>query len=658
MFERPTAPRAASPRPLPPVSPEIITRIADPLDLNPQQLTVVTAKPGPTLVMAGAGSGKTKVLTRRAGWLIAQGIHPKRILLITFTRKAAAEMLRRVQDLNPYPTLKIQGGTFHSMAHAWLRQHGQAIGLTARFVLMDEADTGHLLHLLASKQHLTGQKGFPEKRTLLSLFGQAANSLLPVPQIVERDFPQYSPHTDAIAALHRLFVQTKLTQQRFDYDDLLLLLHRLFHEQPTVGACISGAYDAVLVDEYQDTTRLQAALVRCLTQPHNNVMVVGDPHQSIYSFRAADVRNMQEFVHLFEQPAIYKLEQNYRSSQHILRIANRLIPSSAALPQPTLFTTNGPGPHPQLVRCSDEHRQSLYLIDQIRAMQHRGVGLHRMAVLVRLSAHSYDLETALTHQRIPYLKYGGLALVETAHVKDFLAYVTVLQRPYDRLAWQRLLLLFDGIGPSTAEQLIQTMAHQPDPLSILTTTPGPALTERHTLASLLRQVQGDTGPLPDRLARLLDHYLPILQRHYPEDAHERINELTNLVRYHHDVDSLATFVEHLTMTGASDHSQTPDHPAETLVLSTIHSAKGLEWDVVFVINVSDGKLPYSRARLSPATLDEERRLLYVAVTRARHALYLTYATQGSNGYFAGQTEACCRFLDALDEHDLERVSVP
>jgi DNA helicase-2/ATP-dependent DNA helicase PcrA len=654
MFKAEPSPARRPLATLPPVSAETLSRITDPLDLNPQQLQAVTARIGPSLVLAGAGTGKTKVLTRRAAWLIAQGLHPNKILLITFTRKAAAEMLRRVQEINPFPSLKIQGGTFHSMANQWLRCHGSAIGLTPRFTLMDENDASSMLHLLASKQHLHTVKAFPDKRTLLALFSQASNSLTPVIDTIAQDFPQYSAHTTAIAALHRLFVDTKWTQQRFDYDDLLLLMHQLFTQHPEAAARLTSQYHALLVDEYQDTTRLQAELVRGLAAPHQNVMVVGDELQSIYSFRSTDVRNMQDFLHLFERPTVYKLEQNYRSTKAIIQVANRLIEQTHLIHHKTLFTTNSAGPRPQLVECPDEHVQSAYVIDRIRALQQQGLSLHRIAVLVRLSAHSYDLETALTHHRLPFVKYGGLALVETAHVKDFIAYLTVITRPHDRLAWQRLLLLVDRIGPAAAEHLIGLMRQRSQPLTVLEAHTGVGADDLSKLAVLLRNMTCDDVPLRLRLQQVLEHYQPYLKRHYPDDVTERMNELAYLVQCHKDATSLTQLIEGLTETGASDHTQTPDHPADTLILSTIHSAKGLEWDAVFVINVMDGAIPHSRACANPATLEEERRLLYVAVTRARHVLCLTYPvhTLAGHSHYQGK---CSRFLESLTADDVDRI---
>ncbi|MDE3050200.1 MAG: ATP-dependent helicase, partial [Nitrospirota bacterium] len=375
---------------VPPPTPEVrgsaflrqcLPRIADPLELNPTQLEVVTAPFGPILVIAGAGSGKTKVLARRAAWYIGHGIPPKQILSITFTRKAAHEMLSRVQDINPLPKYKIDGGTFHSKAHHWLRLFGSAIGLSPRFTLMDEGDTTGMLHLLASKQRLTGIKGFPDKRTLLTLFGHAANSMTRVADTIESIAPQFQSHTTQIVALHRLFTETKWTQQRFDYDDLLLMIHRLFMEAHETASQLAQSYRAILVDEYQDSTRLQAEIVRLMSALHQNVMVVGDDAQSIFSFRSADVHNMHEFHQLFPHVQIYKLEQNYRSTKSILAVANAVIDQAQYVHPKTLFTTKPDGRRPELIACPDEHVQSEYVVDQIRQVQQQVLGLHRIAVL-------------------------------------------------------------------------------------------------------------------------------------------------------------------------------------------------------------------------------------------------------------------------------------
>ena len=635
--------------------PDSLAKIADPLALNPQQLHVVTAAPGPHLVIAGAGSGKTNVLVRRAAWYIAQGIPPKKILCITFTRKAAHEMLERVQELNPLPTQRLEGGTFHSKAHHWLRLFGSAIGLSARFTLMDEADSTGMLHLLASKQRLTNLKGFPDKRAILTMFGHAANSLTSIAETIETTFPQYAPHLSALVSLHRLFRDTKWTQQRFDYDDLLLLVHRLLMEQPETALQLCSLYQAVLVDEYQDSTRLQAELVRLLSAHHHNVFVVGDDAQSIYRFRSADVRNMHEFPHLFPDVTTFKLEQNYRSTGSILRLANAVLSAAPNLYRKELHTTNAEGCRPQLVQCPDEHVQSEYVIDRIRFLQQQGLGLHRIAVLFRLSAHSYDLETALTRYRIPFMKYGGLALVETDHVKDFLAYLTVAVRPTDRLSWQRLLLLLDRLTPAGVEEVIARIKRAASALDPLDTDTSGAAGELRALAQVIRQLKDPAIPFGLRLQGVLDHYQGHLHRHYPEDMHERAAELAYLIKTHAVTESLDALLDSVTGTGRSNHTQTPSHPDDTLVLSTIHSAKGLEWDAVFLLNAVDGQLPHSRSLKDAAALEEERRLLYVAVTRPRHLLTISYPLAPGAAFGTPAAGKCSRFLEGIDADILERI---
>ena len=638
------------------IPPDALLRIADPLALNEDQLAIITSQRGPSLVLAGAGTGKTNVLTRRAAWLIANGLQPKHVLLITFTRKAAAEMLRRVQELNPLPHLKIQGGTFHSMASAWLREHAHAIKLNPRFTVMDEGEAATMLHLLASKLHLLKIKGFPDKRSLLSLFGHAANSLTSLPTLLEADYPQYTPHLTAISTLHRSFVDTKRAQQRFDYDDLLLLVYELLNDHPQTAIALTQQYKAVLIDEYQDTTHLQAEIVRLLAEPHQNVMVVGDPAQSIYSFRAADVQNMDKFRYLFPSPTVHTLQRNYRSTQPILTLANQVLHNAPHGYQQRLHTTKTKGLLPHLVECSTEQAQSSFVIARVRQLQHQGLGLHRIAILVRSSAHSYDLETELAHQRLPFVKYGGLALVETGHVKDFLAYLTLTTKPTDTQAWQRILFLIDCISTQYASTLIRQIQSTSQPLTVLTKHSGIIREALSTLHDMLQTLSHEDIPLPLRLQQLLDYYQPLLARHYPADAPERMAELSYLVQCHRDTPSYDAFITALTKTGTSDRNQSPDHPADSLVISTIHSAKGLEWDAVMLINAADGWLPLNRATQNPYTLEEERRLLYVAITRAKYVLDITYPVERRCNH--STTGKRSRFLEGLDHNTIEFTQVP
>jgi len=991
--------------------------IADPLQLNPEQLAVIQAPHGPILVIAGAGSGKTKVLVYRTAWLIADGIHPSRILLITFTRKAATQMLTRVQEINPLPRHTIHGGTFHSMAATWLKTHGSALNLSPRFTILDESESASLLHVLASKQRLNQLKGFPSKRTLLSLYGFAANSMTTIADTIIRIYPQYEPYTPHIEQLHRLFRDTKWAQQRFDYDDLLLLVHRLLIEQPESAARLTTRYQAILVDEYQDTTRIQAEIVRLMGSSHRNVLVVGDDsqclrqdtpvltpegyrpvqelrvgdsvisasgagqvspcrivqtstswpqdfvrittrrgytvdvspqhtcfakpttaapawyvylmyregwgyrigitsvtqhhrnarfrttqenadkfwflkacptkysaqyqetlwsiryqipqtlyephlrtksgrmtnaqakgifdefgrngylllkdlgldfdtpayspkasrsanrisvnliqcnskrkghnaprhllvaesrlgsevacnfqdcittkgywrirvqssdyrllfrkaeelkyalrragynavlirkanflkssdghntslfmpmpaaglvtgmtipihhegsilcdeiatlerlpniagipfydlevehshniitnslvtHNSIYSFRSADVHNMAAFPLLFDGTTTFTLVRNYRSTTPIVHVANKVLEGAPHLHPKTLLAQRQSATRPQLVQCPDEPTESTYIIEQIRGLQQQGLGLHRIAVLFRSSAHSYDLETALARYRLPFVKYGGLALTETAHVKDFLAYLTVARHPNTRTAWHRLLLLIDRIGPATAEQLITSMKTAARPFDVLRHHQGAAAQDLNHLATILTQLHDDAIPLGLRLQAILDHYAGPLKRHYPEDMRERLSELTYLTQGFKDLKDLNDVVEALHAPSTSTRKESTGHPSDTLVLSTIHSAKGLEWDAVFIIHVADGQLPHIRSFSDPANLEEERRLLYVAITRPRYRLWLTYPLNAATSTGHKTSGRVSRFLETIDDTILDRIMIP
>jgi DNA helicase-2/ATP-dependent DNA helicase PcrA len=634
---------------------QVLDAIADPLLLNPEQLAIVRAPQGPILVIAGAGSGKTKVLVHRTAWLIASGIHPSRILLITFTRKAASQMLSRVQEINPQPRNSIHGGTFHSMAATWLKTHGSVLNLPQRFTILDESESASLLHVLASKQHLTHIKGFPHKRTLLAIYGFAANSMSTIADTIARAFPQYELYTHQIEQLHRIFRDTKWAQQRFDYDDLLLLVHRILLDHPETALQLITRYQAILVDEYQDTTKLQAELVRLLGLSHRNVLVVGDDSQSIYSFRSADVHNMQAFPMLFQNTTTFALVRNYRSTTPIVQVANKILEDAPHLHPKTLLAQRQSTVRPQLIQCPDEQSESTYIIEQMRALQQQGLGLHRIAVLFRLSAYSYDLETALVRARLPFVKYGGLALTETAHVKDFAAYLTAAYLKTTRTAWQRLLLLIDRIGPATAELIIGNITTATHPLDSLRHHQGPAAQDLQLLADVLTQLHDETIPLGLRLHIILDHYAEHLKRHYPDDMRERLAELDLLIEGYKDMSSLEEVCSALNPPTTAHRQNTVGHPSDTLVLSTIHSAKGLEWDAVFVIHVADGQLPHARSVNDPANLEEERRLLYVAITRPRFRLWLTYATNTNSTCGVKSDIRASRFLEHIDNTILDRA---
>jgi DNA helicase-2/ATP-dependent DNA helicase PcrA len=644
------------------VSPDLanVSPLIQNAQLNPEQLAVVAAPAEPTLVLAGAGSGKTHTLIHRVAHLVTQGLPPDQILLITFTRKASEEMIHRTQLLLQQHSLKIQGGTFHAMGLIWLKHYGGALGLPPKFSIMDEDDAQGLVHLLMSKLSFSRRKGFPKKHHILTLFSRAVNTLRSIADTVASDFPWLESHTPQLVVLFRAYTETKWRQHRVDYDDLLYLLYKLLCLHEPSRRRLGSHYQAILVDEYQDTTKLQSEIVRLLGSHHHNVMVVGDDAQSIYGFRGAHTTNMLEFTDAFPNVRLYKLEHNYRSTSPILSLANTVLQDAKDLYPKRLFTTNEGGSPPELIACYSEQAQSDLLTEHILHHQDEGIPLHRMAVLFRSSAHSNNLELTLARNKIAFVKYGGLQLTETAHFKDVLAYLRAADNPLDSNAWHRLLLLLDRVGPKLAERLIAAMQEAPHPLDVLDHVPGKAESTVRLLNNIIRTTQDESIPLADRLTFVIKHYEPILKRDYPEDAKVRIEDLKQLCDLAHQSTSLETFLEDLTLNPSTTSGNKHAHPDQHLVLSTIHSAKGLEWDVVFVIWVLDGQFPPVRSWHDDQALEEERRLLYVAVTRPRQRLVLTYPTEHYHNASQQNLQSLCRFLakipdDILPGFEMDQV---
>jgi DNA helicase-2/ATP-dependent DNA helicase PcrA len=618
--------------------------------LNPEQLAVVTAPAEPTLVLAGAGSGKTHTLIHRVAHLVTQGLPPDQILLITFTRKAAEEMIHRTQLLLQQHSLKIQGGTFHAMGLIWLKHYGGALGLPPKFSIMDEDDAQGLVHLLMSKLSFSRRKGFPKKQHILALFSRAVNTLRSIADTVSRDFPWLDAHTPQLVVLFRAYTETKWRQHRVDYDDLLYLVYKLLCLHEPSRRRLGTHYQAVLVDEYQDTTKLQSEIVR----------LVGDDAQSIYGFRGAHTKNMLEFQDAFPSVRLYKLEHNYRSTAPILTLANTVLQDAKDLYPKRLFTAKAGGQSPELIACYSEQAQSDLLTERILQCHDEGIPLHRMAVLFRSSAHSNNLELTLARHKLAFVKYGGLQLTETAHFKDVLAYLRAADNPLDSNAWHRLLLLLDRVGPKLAERIIATMQEAPHPLDVLDQVPGKAESTIRLLNNVIRTTQDESISLTDRLTFVIKHYEPILKRDYPEDAKVRIEDLKPLCDLARQSTSLAAFLEDLTLNPSATSSSKHAHPDHHLVLSTIHSAKGLEWDVVFVIWVLDGQFPPVRSWHEEQALEEERRLLYVAITRPREQLFLTYPTEHYHNASKQNLDSLCRFLapipdDILPSYEMDQA---
>ena len=622
-------------------------------ELNPQQYAAVTAPDGPALIIAGAGSGKTRTLVYRVAYLIDSGIDPEAILLLTFTRKAAQEMLQRAGLLIGTQCERVSGGTFHSVANLLLRRYGRSVGLDPNFTILDRTDAEDLVSLIRTNQglHEKGRR-FPRKGTILSVFSKSVNTLQTLDDIVLQEYPQFSDHLEDLKSLFVAYVDMKVKRQLVDYDDLLVKLLHLLSNDEEIRHRISSLYRYLLVDEYQDTNRLQAELVRHIAITHNHVMVVGDDSQSIYRFRGANFRNIMDFPDMFPGTTIYKLEENYRSTQPVLALANSLIEGASERYSKKLFTQQSTGPLPALVEGETENAQSRFVAQKILELREEGIPLHEMAVLFRSSFHSFDLEIELARRDLPFIKRGGFKFVETAHVKDVVAHLRVLENPLDAVSWNRLLLLVEGVGPKKSQDLIGKLLREPHPFGLLRRADGRTGGALRELGSILEQAAEAPSPA-DQVREITEHYLPILKEQY-DDYPKRIRDVEHLSSIAERYEGLDEFLADLALEPPDPQTvDSGDRDDERLVLSTIHSAKGLEWQCVFVIWLVDGRFPSVYAFSADEDLEEERRLLYVAATRAKRHLFLTYPIniydKATGSVFSKPT----RFLDCVPDHCLE-----
>jgi DNA helicase-2/ATP-dependent DNA helicase PcrA len=634
-------------------------------ELNAAQLEAVTTLEGPVLVVAGAGSGKTRTLVYRVARLVESGVNPGQILLLTFTRKAAEEMLRRASLLVGASCERVSGGTFHSFANTVLRRQARRVGLEPGFTILDRGDAEDVLNLLRARAGLDRkERRFPRKHTILEILSMAVNCATPVPTLVEERYAHLFDHLDDLERLGRDYTRYKREKNLVDYDDLLVLLRDLLRDQGEVAEQLSRAYRFVMVDEYQDTNRLQAEIVRGLAAAHRNVMAVGDDSQSIYSFRGATFRNIMDFPALFPGTRVITLEENYRSTQPILDLANAVIDRAAEKHTKVLRTRKADGRLPGLVQCPDEQTQSRFVCQRILELREEGLPLGEMAVLFRSSFHSFDLELELQRHDIPFVKRGGFKFVETAHVKDVLAHLRVVANPRDAVSWHRILLLLDGLGPKTAEDVF---AHLLGGAAEETTARLRAYPRRGAytkdlgrLADLLDDIAADGVAVGEKVARVVGFYVPMLRQIHRDDFPKREKDLEHFVTIAGRYRSLARLLADMALEPPTDSVGdvlAADVEEGLLTLSTVHSAKGLEWRAVFVIWVVDGRFPSTYNLHDDDEMEEERRLLYVALTRAAEHLYLTYPIDvydRSSGMVLGNPS---RFVDGLPRKILAEVQV-
>ena len=617
--------------------------------------------PGPLLIIAGAGTGKTTTLAHRVAHLIVRGADPKRILLLTFTRRAAESMTRRAEQIvaqvakpaGPHGRVA-WSGTFHAIANRLLRRHADAVGLDPAFTVLDRSDSADLLNILRNELGYAKQAArFPRKDTCLAIYSHAVSSGAPLEQTLERAFPWCAAWPEELRRLFRAYVDAKQRQHVLDYDDLLLYwFHLMQAEDPAQG--VRCRFDHVLVDEYQDTNALQAGILRGLKPDGRGLTVVGDDAQSIYSFRAATVRNILDFPAQFDPPAhVVILEQNYRSTQPILDAANGVIALAPERFAKRLFSIRPSEQRPLLVATRDEQAQADVVVERVLELREAGVELKRQAVLMRAAHHSDLLEVELARRNIPFVKYGGLKFLEAAHVKDVLCVLRWAENPRDEIAAFRVLQLLPGMGPAHARRLEDRFAAAQADFESLAALPVPdaARAAWPAFCDLMLGLRRATQ-WPGQVATVRRWYEPQLERLY--DAPQlRAADLEQLEQLSAGHASRQGFLTELTLDppdALGDEAGDPLLDEDYLVLSTIHSAKGLEWDVVFVLNVVDGCIPSDMATGTPQEIDEERRLLYVAMTRARDFLFILqphrFYTRGRNDGDRHVYAARTRFIPA------------
>jgi len=633
-------------------------------ELNAEQLEVVMAGDGPLLVIAGAGSGKTRALTYRVSRLIEDGVDPSEILLLTFTNKAAREMLSRVEQLVTIDTRRIWGGTFHSVGNRLLRQHAATLGYRPNFSILDDEDAKEMMESAVSSLGIkTLERRFPKGDVLLDIASFLVNTRTPLELHLEQNYPHFGLYAEEIVKVFRRYQERKREANAMDFDDLLVNWKLLLDDYEEIAEALKRRFRAILVDEYQDTNRLQAEVVDAMAAVRRNVMVVGDDAQSIYSFRGASFENIMTFPLRFPQATIHKLETNYRSTPQILRLANAAIAHNRFQFQKELHAVRGEGPEPAVVGVDDVFEQASFVAQRILELRDEGESLGDIAVLYRSHYQSLELQMELSRRLIPYEIRSGVRFFEQAHIKDVIAYLKIMTNPRDELSWKRVLKLYPKIGEKTAAEIWTGISHSRDPLDAFLgagtfSPPGRGVAKSvESLRSVLRPLSAEAMKRnPSESIRL------VVEKGYADYARSkfansqaRLDDLEQLSQYALRYDDVNAFLEEVALANplAGEDVAVVGPEDERIVLSSVHQAKGLEWRVVFVIWLADGRFPSQRALRVPGGIvhlpetqptsevalmlqgveekelvipgeEEERRLFYVAVTRAKQELYLVF----------------------------------
>ncbi|HPD31353.1 MAG TPA: ATP-dependent helicase [Phycisphaerae bacterium] len=633
--------------------------------LNEQQREAVKHGDGPLLIIAGAGTGKTRTLASRVAELLHRGVSPERILLLTFTRRAALEMISRAdQQTGLKVSSRVWGGTFHAVSNRLLRIYGRALGLPDGFTVMDQGDAADMMSLIRNELGAAKEKKrFPNKNTIVAIYSRTVNSQDKLVDVLDLHFPWCREFEKELIAIFDLYVDRKRANNLMDYDDLLLHW-KLMCDVPGVGERVAGRFDHILVDEYQDTNVVQADILVGMRRRNNNICVVGDDAQSIYSFRAATIRNILDFPQRFPGTRIIALEQNYRSIQPILDLSNAVMEPARERYTKNLWSTRTAERRPVLYYCMDEDEQSRLVCERILEHLEQGVPLRQQAVLFRAGHHSDALEVELMQRRIPFRKFGGLKFIESAHIKDMLAFLRVLENPHDEISWFRILCMMRGMGPQSARRVMQQLGvrrqspaqgdeqeasgEMGSPLSRFWSynlkVPPDSKKSIADLREALKACYGvvnvdeesdeaqsivATGSAPTlavQIQRLREYYEPIFKTIY-DNWQIRIRDIEQLEQIAGRFRSRRRFVADLTLdppNSTADLAGPPCLDDDYLILSTMHSAKGCEWTSVHIIHAADGMIPSDMATRDESQIDEERRLFYVALTRAKDWLYIYF----------------------------------
>ena len=654
-------------------------------ELNEQQLAAVTAPPGPLLVIAGAGSGKTRTLTYRVAYLLENGIDPRNVLLLTFTNKAAREMLNRVANLLPVDASGLWGGTFHSVGNRILRRHGSALGYSSGFTIMDREDQKDLINTVVAGAGIDPKEiRFPKGDVLAEIFSFVVNTEKPLEELLAEKFPYFLPLLDKIRDVHERYEKKKKATNSMDFDDLLQKTLSMFQQHERIAEVYRRQFQFVLVDEYQDTNKIQADIVDLLARDHHNVMVVGDDAQSIYSWRGANFQNILEFPKRYPDAQVFKIEMNYRSVPEILEVANAAIAANVRQFRKHLSAIReSKALKPALVALNDGAEQAQFVAQRILELRDENVDLNDIAVLYRAHYHALELQLELSRRGIPYQITSGIRFFEQAHIKDVTSFVRFIANPRDEVAFNRMVKLLPGIGNRTAENLWRdwetgrAVAGIGDPGREETSAPAGVTAPGYSFGKLLQamSVPAKSKKLWTQLAHTLDEIAPGGQPNPPSemitsiveaiyDDYAKVN-FTNYELRREDLDQLAIFArqfkdvhEFLSQLALISNVDTEAAPGQTrekeaVNLSTVHQAKGLEFHTVFVIWLTDGMFPSSRSLDTRDALEEERRLFYVAITRGRDELYLTYPHMRLAGGYGDVFQRPSRFLQEISNDLVE-----